>query len=78
MFVQETPLHQELHPPQPLRLLHPESRGRVGERRHPLQPKLAVLQPAVTGEVATSCPSPIRESVSPEAAQRTESYTLMC
>lgn len=52
--VQEAPLHQELHPPQPLLLLRPESRGRVGERRHPLQPNLAVLQPAVTGEVATS------------------------
>ena len=49
---QEAPLHQELHPPQPLLLLHPESRGRAGERRHPLQPNLAVLQPAVTGEIA--------------------------
>lgn len=52
--VQEAPLHQELHPPQPLLLLHPEGRGRVGEGRHPLQPNVAVLQPAVTGEVATS------------------------
>lgn len=49
--MQETPLHQELHPSEPLHLLHPESRGCSGERRHPLQPKLAVLQPAFTGEV---------------------------
>ncbi len=78
--VQEASLHQELHPPQPLLLLHPESCGRVGERRHPLQPNLAVLQPAVTGEVTTSVPTEpsrvLRETS--EAAHRTGSYTLMC
>ena len=61
IIVQEAPLHQELHPPQPLLLLHPESCGRVGERRHPLQPNLALLQPAVTGEVTASVlPEPSR------------------
>jgi len=52
--VQEAALHEELHPPQPLHLLHFESCGRVGERRHPLQQNLAVLQPAVSGEVTSS------------------------
>lgn len=49
-LVQEAPLHQELHPPQPLHLLHPESRGRAGEGWHHLQPDIAVLQPAISGE----------------------------
>lgn len=55
-MLQEASLHQKLHPPQPLCVLHPESRGRPGERRHPLQQNLAVLQPVVSGEVITPPP----------------------
>lgn len=42
-LLQEATLHQELHPPQPLSVLHPASRGRAGQRWHPLQSNVAVL-----------------------------------
>lgn len=66
---QEAPLHPELHSPQPLRLLHPKSRGGAGERRHPLQQNLAVLQPAVAGEVTTSH---VREAATPSSTLERE------
>lgn len=52
--LQEAALHQELHPPQPLPVLHPASRGCAAERPHTLQPHVTVLEPAVTGEGAAS------------------------
>lgn len=42
-LLQEAPLHQELHPPQPLPVLHPASCGCAGQRWHTLQSNVPVL-----------------------------------
>lgn len=71
--LQEAPLHQKLHPPQPLLLLRPEGRGRAGEGRHPLQPNLAVLQPAVTGEFPVKAPGDLTTR-----RRRSSLYNALC
>lgn len=80
-LLQEATLHQELHPPQPLLVLHPASWRCAGERWHTLQSNVPVLQPAITGEDATSTvitvPDPVTLSYSKDQSGCVSSVTFI-
>lgn len=51
MLQQKTPLHQELHPSEPVLLIHTEGHRCAGQRRHSVFPrKCRMYKAAISGE----------------------------